>query len=121
VAVADLRRNSYSVRYSPLARPDHSVRGSVVSARRIRRRSGLLGARVDRFRVGAEPLPGNAGECGVWKRMQRRSCLQLSGLAGRQFGRHEQVLLSVMPVIAATSERVCAGHGSASVLASRDG
>jgi hypothetical protein len=50
VAVADLRRNSYSVRYSHLARPDHSVRVSVVSARRIRRRSGLLGARVDRFR-----------------------------------------------------------------------
>jgi hypothetical protein len=66
VAGADLRRNSYSVRYSHLARPQHSVRVSLVSARRIRRRSGLLGARVDRFDVRAEPLPGNAGECGVW-------------------------------------------------------
>jgi hypothetical protein len=65
VAVADLHRNCYSVRYSHLARPHHSVRVSLVSARRIRRRSGLLGARVDRFRVRAEPLPGNAGECGV--------------------------------------------------------
>jgi hypothetical protein len=46
VAVADLRRNSYSVPYSHLARHQHSVRVSLVSARRIRRRSGLLGARV---------------------------------------------------------------------------
>jgi hypothetical protein len=53
--------------------------------------------------------------------MQRRSCLQLSGLVGPQFGRHEQVQLSVMPGIAATEERVCAAQESASVLASRDG
>ena len=51
VAGADLRRNSYSVRYSHLVRPQHSVRVSLLSARRIRRRSGLLGERVDRFRV----------------------------------------------------------------------
>jgi hypothetical protein len=35
VAVADLRRNSYSVRYSHLTRPQHSVRVSVLSARKI--------------------------------------------------------------------------------------
>ena len=93
MAGADLRRNSYSVRYSHLVRPQHSVRVSLVSPWRIRRRSGLLGERVDRFRVGQNRCLGMPA---MWRleRVQRRSCLPLSGSVGRQFGRHEQVALS---------------------------
>jgi hypothetical protein len=44
-----------------LARPRHPIRVSGSSDPR----SGLLGARLDRFRVRAEPLLGNGDECGV--------------------------------------------------------
>jgi hypothetical protein len=104
MAVADLRRNSYSVRYSHLAQPHHSVRVSLVSARRIRRRSGLLGARVDRFRVRPERL---LGECRrVWhlERVQGRSCTPPCGLVGRQFGRYQIRVLLWVIVSAATYE-----------------
>ena len=66
MAVADLRRNGYSVRYAQLARPRHpgpSLLGKCWGKPTRKRHVERMG---DRFRVRAEPLPGNADECGVW-------------------------------------------------------